>query len=71
MTGRRTAAARVPGVFVLLFAQNRYQAPNAVMWQPARSSSSQQARHQGRRTTLSLVRLTQNPAGRSLQWTQS
>jgi hypothetical protein len=36
-----------------------------------RSSSSQQARHQGRRTTTASLRLIQNPAGRCLQWTQN
>ena len=35
------------------------------------SSPSQQDRHHGRRTVLPPLLLTQNPAGRSLQWMQS
>jgi DDE superfamily endonuclease len=37
----------------------------------SRSSPSQQDRHQGRRTVVAPVRLTQNPAGLSRQWMHS
>jgi hypothetical protein len=38
------------------------------MSQRSRSSPAQQDRHQGLRTVLPPVRLTQNPAGFSRQW---